>query len=558
MKLLLTTFFSLFTFYFLFPQSEFASPLDIPLLLSGNFGELRPNHFHAGVDFKTQGKEGLNIYTIKEGYVSRIKVGAYGYGKALYVTHPNGYTSVYAHLQKFSPVIEAYVKKHQYAKKTFEIEIYPKANELLLKKGEILGLGGNTGSSAGPHLHFEIRDSSVKAVNPLLFGYEIKDDIAPELHQLVAYVLGNESQINQSQLPQRIYLTKQANGAYQSDKIYASGTIGLGVESIDKQNDTYHKNGVYKVSLLMNGKMQFQYVFNSLNFNEARYINTFMDYATYTEKKTRVQLLYKTKGNRISTIYTTNVNDGKLEIQEGMSYMVTILIEDIKGNTTRINVPIEGKKQEIKEPRPIIDGTLLIANREQNYVFEGGSVYFPENTFYEDFLIQIGSKNDTISLHNPSVAVHKLFNLTLENKKFKEDELSQVFIARIGEKKQISAEKTIYKNGYFTTRTRNLGTFTLMKDTIPPVLKPMNFKQNGLVTGSTLKVEVKDDLSGVESYSASINGEWVLFEYEPKTRTLTFDFSDINTQNTDTYKLEMMAKDGVGNLQKLTVTFKRR
>ena len=558
MKLLLTTFFSLFTFYFLFPQSEFASPLDIPLLLSGNFGELRPNHFHAGVDFKTQGKEGLNIYTIKEGYVSRIKVGAYGYGKVLYVTHPNGYTSVYAHLQKFSPVIEAYVKKHQYAKKTFEIEIYPKANELLLKKGEILGLGGNTGSSAGPHLHFEIRDSSAKAVNPLLFGYEIKDDIAPELHQLVVYVLGNESHINQSQLPQRIYLTKQANGAYQSDKIYASGTIGLGIESIDKQNDTYHKNGVYKVSLLMNGKMQFQYVFNSLNFNEARYINTFMDYATYTEKKTRVQLLYKTKGNRISTIYTTNVNDGKLEIQEGMSYMITILIEDIKGNTTRINVPIEGKKQEIKEPRPIVDGTLLIANREQNYVFEGGSVYFPENTFYEDFLIQIGSKNDTISLHNPSVAVHKLFNLTLENKKYKEDELSQVFIARIGEKKQISAEKTIYKNGYFTTRTRNLGTFTLMKDTIPPVLKPMNFKQNGLVTGSTLKVEVKDDLSGVESYSASINGEWVLFEYEPKTRTLTFDFSDINTQNTDTYKLEMMAKDGVGNLQKLTVTFKRR
>ena len=376
MKLLLTTFFSLFTFYFLFPQSEFASPLDIPLLLSGNFGELRPNHFHAGVDFKTQGKEGLNIYTIKEGYVSRIKVGAYGYGKALYVTHPNGYTSVYAHLQKFSPVIEAYVKKHQYAKKTFEIEIYPKANELLLKKGEILGLGGNTGSSAGPHLHFEIRDSSAKAVNPLLFGYEIKDDIAPELHQLVVYVLGNESHINQSQLPQRIYLTKQANGAYQSDKIYASGTIGLGIESIDKQNDTYHKNGVYKVSLLMNGKMQFQYVFNSLNFNEARYINTFMDYATYTEKKTRVQLLYKTKGNRISTIYTTNVNDGKLEIQEGMSYMITILIEDIKGNTTRINVPIEGKKQEIKEPRPIVDGTLLIANREQNYVFEGGSVYF--------------------------------------------------------------------------------------------------------------------------------------------------------------------------------------
>lgn len=539
-------------------KTEFISPLDIPLLLSGNFGELRPNHFHAGVDFKTLGKEGLNIYAIKEGYVSRIKVGPYGYGKALYVTHPNGYTSVYAHLQKFSPAIEAYVKKRQYAKKTFEIELYPKATELPVKQAEIIGFGGNTGSSGGPHLHFEIRDSAAKALNPLLFGYDIKDNIPPDVSQVVGYSLSSDAQIDQSQLPRQINLTKQPNGTFLADKITALGTIGFGIQAIDKQDDTYHINGVYKVTLQVNGSSQFQYIFDKLNFNEARYINAFMDYAMYSEKKSRVQLLYKNKGNQISTIYTVNKNDGRIDIQEGMSYTVTIIVEDIKGNTTRINIPIEGKKQELKEPRPVTEGKVVIAIRDHYYKFENGNVYFPDNTFYEDFLIQVTSKNDTVTIHNPSVAVHKFYNLSIENKKFKEEELSQVFIAHLDEKNRPSAEKTIYKNGFFTTRTRNLGKFTLMKDTTPPVLKPVNFKPNTNVTASTLKVEIKDDLSGIESYSASLNGEWVLFEYDPKTRSLVFDFSDIDTQKTSSYKLEMTAKDGVGNIQKLEVPFTKK
>lgn len=558
MKLSLTALWLLLFCSFSFAQTDFASPLDIPLLLSGNFGELRPNHFHAGVDFKTQGREGLNIYAVKEGYVSRIKVGAYGYGKALYITHPNGYTSVYAHLQKFAPAIEAYVKKRQYARKSYEIEAYPKPNELVVKRGEVVGLGGNTGSSAGPHLHFEIRDASAKAVNPLLYGYEIKDEIPPDVYQVMAYPLAIESQINQSQLPQTIKLNKQPDGTYLADKITANGVIGFGLQSIDRQNNTHHHNGVYKVSLAVNGETHFQYVFDKLSFNEARYINTFIDYQTYVEKKSRVQLLYRTKGNKISTIYTVNKNDGQLEIKENAKYLVTITAEDIKGNISKISIPVEGQKLDIIEPRPTPKGTLLIAGRDQYHTFEGGNVYFPEKTFYEDFLLQIESKNDTLMLHNPTIAVHKFFNLSFENKKFSEKEAQQVFIARLDERNRPSAERTIYKNGNFTTRTRNLGRFTLMKDTIAPTLRPINFKNNATVTASVLKVEVKDDLSGVESYSASLNGEWILFEYEPKTQTLTFNFSDIDTTKTDTYKLEMTAKDGVGNIQKLEVSFKKK
>ncbi|MFK8302884.1 M23 family metallopeptidase [Capnocytophaga stomatis] len=558
MKLSLTAVWSLLLCSFSFAQTDFASPLDIPLLLSGNFGELRPNHFHAGVDFKTQGREGLNIYAIKEGYVSRIKVGAYGYGKALYITHPNGYTSVYAHLQKFAPAIEAYIKKRQYARKSFEIDAYPKENELVVKKGQLVGLGGNTGSSAGPHLHFEIRDASSNAVNPLLYGYEIKDNIPPDVYQVMAYPLGREAQINQSQLPQTVKLTKQPDGSYLADKVFASGTIGFGLQSIDKQNDTHHQNGVYKVTLAVNGEPHFQYIFDKLSFNEARYINTFIDYQTYVDKKSRVQLLYRGKGNRISTIYTVNKNEGQLEVKENMGYLVTITAEDIKGNVSKISIPVEGKKLDVKEPRPVVNGEVIVSGRDQYFTFDGGNIYFPERTFYNDFLIQIESKNDTLTLHNPATAVHKFFNLSFDNKKFSEKEAKQVFIARLDEKNRPSAERTIYKNKLFTTRTRNLGRFTLMKDTIAPTLRPLNFKNNATVTASTLKVEIKDDLSGIESYSATLNGQWILFEYEPKTQTLTFDFSDIDTKKTDTYKLEMIAKDGVGNVQKLDVSFKKK
>lgn len=554
------TIFVLFISFFSYSQTktDYISPLDIPLLLSGNFGELRGSHFHAGVDFKTQGKEGLKIYAIEDGYVSRIKVGAYGYGKALYVTHPDGNTSVYAHLQKFSPDIEKYIKKRQYTRKSFEIEAYPKAIELPVKKGELIAYGGNTGSSGGPHLHFEIRDSSARAMNPLLFGYDILDEIPPSVYQLVGYSLGSDSQIEKSQLPRQINMTKQSDGSYLADKITASGSIGLGIQSIDKQNDTYHICGVYRVTLEINGIVHFQYVFDKLDFTEARYINVFSDYEQYVDKKTRIQLLYKKAGNRISTIYRNIKNNGHIDVQDGMSYLATISVEDIKGNTTRIVLPIEGKQQEIIEPKPIAEGKLLVAKRDQFYTFENGNVYFPENTFYDDFMIQIDSKNDTLSLHHPREAVHKQFTLNIENKKFTEEETAQVFIAYLNEKNRPSAERTTYKNGVFTAKTRNLGRFTLMKDTIPPTVRPVNFKNNGLLNASTLKVEIKDDLSGIGSYSASLNGEWILFEYDPKTRMLTFDFSDIEAKKTDAYKLEMIVKDGVGNVQKLNVSFKKK
>lgn len=538
-------------------EKNFGNPLDIPLLLSGSFGELRHNHFHAGLDLKTQGKEGLNVFAIEEGYISRIKVGLYGYGKVLYITHPNGYTSVYAHLQKFSPKIEQAVKQQQYAQKSYEVELFPSTNEFLIKKGEIIALSGNTGSSGGPHLHFEIRDADEKPLNPLLFGYKVSDHQSPDVFRLVGYTLSKNGQIDGSQLPRQINFSLQPDGTYLADAITAEGNIGFGVETIDRQDFAYNKNGAYKVMLQVNGTTYMEYSFDQLAFPETRYINTLIDYPMFVEQKSRVQRLFKTQGNRLTTIYGIVKNNGIIPIENGFSYTVTVIVKDFEGNETRINIPVEGKMQSVTEPQTHPEGKLLVAKRDQYYTFDKGNVYFPENTFYDDFMIQIQRKNDTVSIHNSTVPAHRYYNLTLENTKFKKDELSQVFIAYINYKDKPMYENTIRKGETFTTRTRNMGDFLLMKDSIPPTLRPINFKEGATVSDDNLKVLIADDLSGVETYTATLNGKWILFEYEPKLDTLTFDFNDLGTKNKEN-NLVITAKDNAGNEQMLQVKFFRK
>ncbi|MCB0432591.1 MAG: M23 family metallopeptidase, partial [Mangrovimonas sp.] len=181
-----------------YPQDYFIDPLDINLVLAGTFAELRANHFHSGLDIKTQQREGLKVYACADGFVSRIKISHGGYGKALYITHPNGYTTVYAHLQKFAPKIEAYIKEHQYGQESYEIEVFPGAVELLVKQGDVVAYSGNSGGSEGPHLHFEIRDNEERPINPMLFGIDIKDTTKPIIKEVYAYPISDDAHINQT------------------------------------------------------------------------------------------------------------------------------------------------------------------------------------------------------------------------------------------------------------------------------------------------------------------------------------------------------------------------
>lgn len=542
-----------------YPKDAFRSPMDIPLVLAGTFGELRSNHFHSGVDIKTQQRQGLPIYAIANGSVTRIKISHWGYGKVLYVAHPNGYTSVYGHLQKFAPEIEAYIKKEQYKKKSYEVEVFPEYGEVKVEKGKVIAYGGNTGGSSGPHLHFEIRSSiSEKPTNPLLYGLEIRDATNPTLLKLFGYPLSENAKVNQSKSTIELDFKKQADGTFLAETVNAIGTIGFGFIGYDRQDLAANKNGVYAVQQLVNGRIYTDYDFESFSFTETRYLNTLIDYDRYGKYRQRIQKLFKVPRNRLS-IYNTLKNDGKIEVREGLSYNIELLIKDYEGNLVKAVIPIEGKNEPVKvEKDEMKTENYVIAKKPNNYDLGGAKVYFPSNTFYDDFYIDLKKDNDTVTIHNNRIAAHRNFTITFDVSDYSEVERKQLFIARLDSRLRPSHASTYKRGETFTTRTRNLGTYTLARDTIAPRIRSKNFKKKQWLNNYRyLSIHISDDLSGVDTYTATLNGKWVLMEYEPKTNTLTYNFDDVILDQKEC-ELEVTVTDNVGNSSTFTSTFFRK
>ncbi len=539
-----------------YPTDQFRYPLDVPIYLSGTFGELRSNHFHSGIDIKTQQREGLPVYAIGDGYISRIKISPWGFGKAIYVTHPKGnYTSVYAHLQGFSKELEAYVKKFQYAKKSFEIELYPNPEELKLEKGTVFAYSGNTGSSGGPHLHFEIRDASQRPINPLFFGIKVRDRISPTINALFAYTFDQKSQVNHSNRPIRVNINPSAPNEFKADKVSAYGKIGFGINTFDRQDGTYNKNGVYSVEMKVNGVPYFSYDLEKFSFSETRFINAHIDYSFYKSYKSRIQKLYKWPKNPLS-IYSLTENDGIITIKEGVNYDVEIVATDFAGNKSTIHIPIEGKKLEIQRPTEIQKTErFLRASIDNIYELEDTSLYFPSGTFYENFYIDISQNDSILTVHNNKMPVHKRYQITMDITDYPTSEKNKLFIANISKKGELLYERTRRKANKLTTKTRSLGDFTIAIDTIAPTVKAHNFKKNKWLSNYRyLKLKIDDDLSGIDSYNATINGKWILMEYDYKDNTLTYNFEDIAFKETKHY-LKVVVTDNVGNSTTFTTTF---
>ncbi|BFP42630.1 M23 family metallopeptidase [Flavobacteriaceae bacterium GF1] len=542
-----------------YPKDAFRSPLDIPLVLSGTFGELRSNHFHSGIDIKTQQRQGLPVYAIADGTVTRIKVSLYGYGKALYVAHPNGFTSVYAHLQKFGPNIEDHIKEVQYDKRKFEVEVFPEYGQLEVKKGDIIAYTGNTGGSFGPHLHFEIRNSvTEKPTNPLLYGFEVRDATNPELIGLFGYPLSKDSHINQSADRVQLNFTRQSDGSFLADELTAIGTIGFGFNGFDRQDMAANKNGIYSVRQSVNGKVHTEYDFETFSFGETRYINTLIDFCHYSKYQQRIQKVFKEPYNKLNIYNHLHLN-GKLVIQEGMNYTVELLLSDFEGNQTKVMIPVLGKKGSFK-PSKTVDstGNFLIANKPNSFDLESAKVYFPESTFYRDFHINLKKGRDTITIHDKTVPAHRNFTLTFDVSKINPEEKKQLFIAYLNDDLKPRYSKTYKKGNTFTTRTRSLGKYTLAKDTVPPKVNPRNFKPNQWLNNYRyLSLTISDDLSGIRSYDAYLNGEWILMEYEPKKKTITYNFDDKTVEQTQC-DLKVVVTDNVGNTTTFEETFFRK
>lgn len=532
-----------------YPKDYFRSPLDIPMQLAGNFGELRPNHFHAGFDFRTLQREGLNIYAVADGYVSRIKISTFGNGKTLYITHSNGYTSVYAHLQKTVGEIEKFIKSTHYKEKSFELEIYLKPGQLEVKKGQIIALSGNTGGSEGPHLHFEFRDNVTEnIINPLLFGFDklLKDTKKPQLTGVYVYPLTDETIVNQSKQPLAINLKLQKDGSYLSDKVVTNGKIGFGIQTSDFDDVSFSPNGIYKVQSYFNGTPNFGYQLDTYSFDEMRYINALMDYPRYKKTGQRVQKLFmKTPYN--FSIIKSNESNGVLSGIPNLESVYRIEISDFYGNTTNVTIPIKYTVQPVVvSPVPKVSPYFIKAKKDSNFEKDNSSVFFPAGTFYEDFNFNFDVVNDILILHDNTVPAHSNFTITIEDSKYTESQREKLYIALIDGGK-VSYNNTFRKEAVFTTKVKTLGKYALTLDTIAPkitIVSPIEGKS--LTLKKSIQFTISDSQSGIKSYNGYLNDNWVLFEYDSKTKKITHDFSDGIVAEGEN-KLKIVVVDNVGN-----------
>ncbi|MFP9115357.1 M23 family metallopeptidase [Flavobacterium sp. RHBU_3] len=533
-----------------YPQDYFHAPMNIPLHTSGTFGELRANHFHAGLDYRTNQKTGYPVFASAEGYVSRIKVSSYGYGTAIYIDHPNGYTTLYGHLLKYAPKIEEYVRKKQYEKKSFEIELFPKQGEITVAQGETIAYSGNTGGSGGPHLHFEIRDTKTEMIiNPLLFGLDkkMKDTKPPVVYGVLVYPLSENAVADGSRSPLLVNIKQLADGTYLADKIHAKGKIGFAVNATDKSTGSTPNNGIYKAELFFNGSPHFSCEFNTFAFNESRYVNNYIDYERYYNTGQRFQRLFVQTPYPLSLL-KHNQSNGQFEVvQDSTMQNYRIVISDYHGNKTVVNGSIQYSADPATtgEPKHITPYKVK-AGSDNNYTKGGVSVFVPANAFYEDFYLDFDVKDSILYLHHPTVPVHSYVQISYDVSGMSKEELAKTFIAGTAGKK-LHYNESVMEDGRLTAKVKTLGQFKLMKDVTPPRIYGATFKEgDNLSKRDTLGVKISDDLSGIGTYDAFINGKWALLHYDYKTRNLTYFFSDAITDDGKN-ELKIVVTDNVGN-----------
>jgi len=535
------------------PQNYFSDPLNIEKILNGNFGETRSAHFHSGIDFKTQFKEGLNVYSSAEGYISRISIKHGGFGKALYVNHPNGYTTVYAHLKNFSDKIENYIKKLQYDRQTFQIEHYPKKNALQILKKEKIGNSGNTGSSFGPHLHYEIRKTSnQKALNPQLFNFNIKDSRKPTLSSVFIYKIDS---LYQQSNPIKIKVSKINDSTYLSEKVFAKGKIGFGVSGYDRQDLANNRNGIYKYQTYYNDRKYIEFKFDSFFFEESIKIKTLIDYKYYIKNNERIIKLFIDQGNDLS-IYSENIDEGYLDVKNKFSEFL-IKLSDLKNNNLYIKIPIEFGDftspvsfDYDMELNKSIDNQL-----EHNFNFENSKIKIPKNTFLKDVNLKLSNSQDSLKILNPYIPVFK--NISVEFKNIS-DSKGNYLAFKDQNNNESFATSTLNKNDFFNLKTKSLGTYFIKKDTIPPKIRLQNFKDGDWITNKkNIKIKILDDETGIKNYNVWINGKWMLFEYEYKKNELVYNFDSYFENNVDN-EIFIRIEDMVGNKTEKIFNFYRK
>ncbi len=535
MKRILTI---LFTFYFSlftltaqeYPQGYFRNPMDFDIGLSATFGEFRTNHFHSGLDMRTGGAIGKPVYAAADGYVAKVSISPWGGGKILYIKHPNGYTTVYMHLDSYAGIIGRVVEGEQYRTKSYSINRTFDPGAMPVKKGQLVAYSGNSGGSGGPHLHFEVRltdspdlHTGARIINPLLFGLPYSDNIKPVIRGLRVYPVGGEP----------IAVGKD-------NSVSVDGPFYLGIYATDAAKGSTAKNGVHRVEVYLDGKLFFKYSPESLVTDSSRMVNALIDFPLF--RRTRQgYLLTRILPGADGEWVTERQGDGVFRLTKG-EHKIRVMVYDIKDNLAEqtLKVQVTGEKV-CQKPKTDMRYT-------DPYVYNGNNVRVEMHpyTLYADDRMRIveGNAVTVEPTYNP-LPPHKNYNLSLKGRGNYGVPPEKVTIVRLEGAKRY-ASKTRHRDGWYTSQVRDFGTFTLAVDTTLPTVKPVNFSDAKLLKGNSIRLKIGDDLSGVETYNCYLNGSWILAEYDGKGATLTINAS--GKLKAGSNELSVEVTDACGNI----------
>lgn len=531
-------------------QEAYRSPLNIPTVLSANFGELRPNHFHSGIDFKTQGVINKPVYSIADGYISRISVSSSGYGLALYVIHPStGHESVYGHLENFAPKIKEYVILKQNKNENFRIDLKLEPNQFPVSKGELIAYSGNTGSSGGPHVHFEVRDVSTQLALDVIPFYkdEIKDTKPPCVRGIALYPADEEGCINGRTDAYRQIIRKNKNGGYTPvKKVSAWGKIGIGVYANDYMDNTNNIYGIKSIKLYCDEKPVFSSEISTVDFRTSKMINSMVDYHHWYKTKEFYVKSFIEPGNKLKYFNTTN--DGWVVIDEEKVYKLRYDLEDVHGNKSSYSFEIEGKRQDIPTSRKC--GLFMSWNKNNYYINSDFNLIVPAFALYDDLCFNL-IKKETEGYYSDFFTVNDVYvplnTKALLKVKIKVDTLaekSKYGLVVIDGRKPVWVGGT-YKDGFVAANITKLGhVYAVAADTKAPEIIPLASEK--WETTKVIRIKATDDLSGVVYYRGTINGKYALFEHDMKSPIYVYHF-DASRLNKGKNVLEFTVVDAAGN-----------
>jgi hypothetical protein len=538
-------------------QIKLVSPIKFPMRLAATFAELRTDHFHMGIDIRTQEVEGKKVYSVADGYISRIKISRSGYGNAIYITHNNGLTSVYGHLQKFRKDIADYVVNRQYKDKKNEIELFFNASQFPLKQDEFFAYSGNSGYSSGPHIHFELRETKTESpINPLHFyASEVPDSTPPYIGKIKIFALDSTSFIQGKNNDIEFTAQKTQGNNYTiklKDSLRISGNVYFGINTFDPYNNWHNKNGVYYIKLFVNDELIYHHQMDTISYSKNRYVNSLLDYDEYMRLKRKFQKSYLQAGNFLHSIYHNVKNKGVFNFTPNRTYMIRYEVGDIHGNYSTCSFPVKGVAAPAQKSSHQSNGIALAFDQTENITLDSIRIIIPEYALYEDIDFQFskespkkGMFSPIYHIHNKFTPLHKSINIRFTIDSLPDKYRSKATVAEIT-KKGFSALKTKIINNQASFKTRAFGDYTLILDTVAPVIKARNFKNHKRVSNNTiLKFTMKDDCSRITNYQASLNGNWILLSYNYRRKEVVCKLDRFLREGKNEFTIQ--ATDQIGN-----------